>query len=59
MSLKETLEELQEKWGNYDSNTLLNDEVKSMNPREREEYLGRIANLYLQEAELADERYII
>jgi hypothetical protein len=47
-TLGETITKLKEKWGNYDSEILLNDEVKKMNPEERESYLEQIADLYLQ-----------
>ncbi|MCK9568105.1 hypothetical protein M0R72_04090 [Candidatus Pacearchaeota archaeon] len=49
--MNETLEEitrkLKEKWGDYDSEALLHAEVKTMNHKEREEYLNKIADLYL------------
>jgi len=47
-TLGETITKLKEKWGNYDSEILLNDEVKKMDPEERESYLEGIADLYLQ-----------
>ena len=47
-TLGETLQRLKEKWGDFDSNILLTDEVKEMDPVKREKFLNEIADLYLQ-----------
>lgn len=47
-TLGNTIAKLKEKWGNYDSEILLNDEVRTMSPEEREKYLEQIADLYLE-----------
>jgi len=59
MNIGETLEKLKERWGNFDSEILLSDEVRTMGVEERKNYLERIADLYLQEAESTDERFMI
>lgn len=47
-TFEDTINQLKEKWGNYDSEILLNDEVRTMSPEEREKYLEQIADLYLE-----------
>ena len=47
-TLGQTFQKLKEKWGNFDSNILLSDEVKNMDPEQRKEYLDGITDLYIQ-----------
>lgn len=60
-TFEDIIKQLKEKWGNYDSEILLNDEVRKMNSEEREEYLGRIADLYLEanSEKLQEGRFIV
>jgi len=52
------LNDLRNKWGNYDSEILFTKEFKEMSPEEREVHIEKIADLYLQEG-LIEERFML